>query len=114
MICADNFWHGSHTNSICSHFSKHLYFSWSFICGTSYSNIYTILNRNRKFFCALVCMFDQSFMIGGRHIREALSKFVVVRICLDRKSTRLNSSHVAISYAVFCLKNKNTKQRVYY
>src|SRR5207253_8868299 len=29
---------------------------------------------------------------------------------LDRKSTRLNSSHVAISYAVFCLKKKKTKQ----
>src|SRR5437870_8765046 len=27
---------------------------------------------------------------------------------LDRKSTRLNSSHVAISYAVFCLKKKKT------
>src|SRR5690606_41009060 len=27
----------------------------------------------------------------------------------DRKSTRLNSSHVKISYAVFCLKKKNTK-----
>src|SRR5437870_7841064 len=27
----------------------------------------------------------------------------------DRKSTRLNSSHVAISYAVFCLKKKITK-----
>src|SRR5439155_24595595 len=27
-------------------------------------------------------------------------------IALDRKSTRLNSSHVAISYAVFCLKKK--------
>src|SRR5690625_5708131 len=27
---------------------------------------------------------------------------------LDRKSTRLNSSHVAISYAVFCLKKKTT------
>src|SRR5207249_11930579 len=26
---------------------------------------------------------------------------------LDRKSTRLNSSHVSISYAVFCLKKKN-------
>src|SRR5690625_6959939 len=26
----------------------------------------------------------------------------------DRKSTRLNSSHVAISYAVFCLKKKRT------
>src|SRR5207253_8085010 len=29
----------------------------------------------------------------------------------DRKSTRLNSSHVAISYAVFCLKNKKDSQR---
>src|SRR5690625_7901215 len=28
---------------------------------------------------------------------------------LDRKSTRLNSSHVAISYAVFCLKKKKSK-----
>src|SRR5690606_14929938 len=28
----------------------------------------------------------------------------------DRKSTRLNSSHVKISYAVFCLKKKNRKQ----
>src|SRR5690606_41889977 len=28
---------------------------------------------------------------------------------LDRKSTRLNSSHVKISYAVFCLKKKNRK-----
>src|SRR5699024_11902357 len=27
----------------------------------------------------------------------------------DRKSTRLNSSHVSISYAVFCLKKKNLK-----
>src|SRR5439155_10428399 len=27
----------------------------------------------------------------------------------DRKSTRLNSSHVAISYAVFCLKKKKTE-----
>src|SRR5690606_39340649 len=29
----------------------------------------------------------------------------------DRKSTRLNSSHVKISYAVFCLKKKNKKSR---
>src|SRR5436853_7407920 len=28
---------------------------------------------------------------------------------LDRKSTRLNSSHLGISYAVFCLKKKNGK-----
>src|SRR5256885_2579115 len=29
---------------------------------------------------------------------------------LDRKSTRLNSSHLVISYAVFCLKKKKKKQ----
>src|SRR5690625_1227286 len=29
-----------------------------------------------------------------------------IRVAIDRKSTRLNSSHVAISYAVFCLKKK--------
>src|SRR5207253_4027637 len=32
----------------------------------------------------------------------------VRKLRVDRKSTRLNSSHVAISYAVFCLKKKNT------
>src|SRR5256885_2861387 len=31
---------------------------------------------------------------------------------LDRKSTRLNSSHLVISYAVFCLKKKNTSATV--
>src|SRR5690606_40018192 len=32
------------------------------------------------------------------------------RYLADRKSTRLNSSHVKISYAVFCLKKKTIKQ----
>src|SRR5690348_17962556 len=31
------------------------------------------------------------------------------RLPVDRKSTRLNSSHPSISYAVFCLKKKNTE-----
>src|SRR2546426_8095735 len=31
----------------------------------------------------------------------------------DRKSTRLNSSHLVISYAVFCLKKKKKHQRPY-
>src|SRR5437868_12908062 len=30
----------------------------------------------------------------------------------DRKSTRLNSSHVSISYAVFCLKKKKKKKKI--
>src|SRR3712207_8945619 len=32
-------------------------------------------------------------------------------VTLDRKSTRLNSSHANISYAVFCLKKKKKQQR---
>src|SRR2546426_7731625 len=32
----------------------------------------------------------------------------------DRKSTRLNSSHLVISYAVFCLKKKKTIARYYF
>src|SRR5437773_6092503 len=31
---------------------------------------------------------------------------------LDRKSTRLNSSHITISYAVFCLKKKKKKEHI--
>src|SRR5437899_5419500 len=31
----------------------------------------------------------------------------------DRKSTRLNSSHLGISYAVFCLKKKTRRNRTY-
>src|SRR2546426_2525694 len=31
------------------------------------------------------------------------------RVSTDRKSTRLNSSHLVISYAVFCLKKKNSE-----
>src|SRR5690625_6807794 len=38
----------------------------------------------------------------GLHFKQALAQL----FCQDRKSTRLNSSHVAISYAVFCLKKK--------
>src|SRR5207244_10412695 len=33
------------------------------------------------------------------------------RLLLDRKSTRLNSSHQIISYAVFCLKKKNKTRK---
>src|SRR5699024_11886354 len=33
-----------------------------------------------------------------------------IRNSLDRKSTRLNSSHVSTSYAVFCLKKKQQRQ----
>src|SRR5207253_7360093 len=42
----------------------------------------------------------------GHPIVDAAPRRVTPRRARDRKSTRLNSSHVAISYAVFCLKKK--------
>src|SRR5699024_11710889 len=36
--------------------------------------------------------------------------YMLASLLGDRKSTRLNSSHVSISYAVFCLKKKNNKK----
>src|SRR5256885_12156700 len=41
---------------------------------------------------------------------ENLERFLTAQPLpnIDRKSTRLNSSHLVISYAVFCLKKKNT------
>src|SRR5438132_10803168 len=42
-----------------------------------------------------------------RHLAEKLWS-------ADRKSTRLNSSHTVISYAVFCLKKKKRQNRSYY
>src|SRR2546421_927273 len=55
---------------------------------------------------------------GARRDRELLGEAVAhvlagrdaPRVHLDRKSTRLNSSHDQISYAVFCLKKKKKKQ----
>src|SRR5438477_2845182 len=41
--------------------------------------------------------------IGNRRVRSDTLKARIIR---DRKSTRLNSSHMSISYAVFCLKKK--------
>src|SRR2546421_8111102 len=43
--------------------------------------------------------------------RQLLTDLVALEKALDRKSTRLNSSHDQISYAVFCLKKKKKKKR---
>src|SRR3712207_7400191 len=48
-----------------------------------------------------------------RIAREAgIPEGVVNVVVGDRKSTRLNSSHANISYAVFCLKKKNKKKQI--
>src|SRR5437868_10263654 len=70
-------------------------------CHSNKENLVTSLNGMK--------WADQIFPGGGlvwkqkRHILVLLDE----KAGTDRKSTRLNSSHVSISYAVFCLKKKN-------
>src|SRR5690242_20995034 len=55
---------------------------------------------------------DEGVRQGVRRQRQAVGAAAADAL-LDRKSTRLNSSHMSISYAVFCLKKKirtNTSQ----
>src|SRR5438034_2459140 len=49
---------------------------------------------------------------AGAKARGIVARRAAARRCAgeDRKSTRLNSSHTVISYAVFCLKKKKTTQ----
>src|SRR5690625_5826379 len=49
------------------------------------------------------------FAAASAAFRAQAATAVVDDEVRDRKSTRLNSSHVAISYAVFCLKKENNK-----
>src|SRR5437870_6687606 len=56
---------------------------------------------------AVLSIFQQALRAGSAVSRLAASCHGPPRVGKrDRKSTRLNSSHVAISYAVFCLKKK--------
>src|SRR5690625_1551362 len=52
---------------------------------------------------------DIAALIGAIAVERGLpARALTIAIATDRKSTRLNSSHVAISYAVFCMKKKTT------
>src|SRR5258705_1229526 len=61
---------------------------------------YTTLFRSFKF---RLDTFGPRFATGGPLIKDRL---FLEQTGQDRKSTRLNSSHLGISYAVFCLKKK--------
>src|SRR5947209_15888005 len=61
---------------------------------------------------------DRPGAAGGREDADAdlgvaggARSDAAVRFRIDRKSTRLNSSHANISYAVFCLKKKKIKEQ---
>src|SRR5437667_7910460 len=52
-------------------------------------------------------------LVGSQESPSVLQPVATLAVRRDRKSTRLNSSHITISYAVFCLKKKNTKHTIH-
>src|SRR3712207_6914210 len=76
---------------------------------------YTTLFRSR-FIKLIKNVFKNSYINNSQNSLKGLVKSIFsivilwvggIEVLKDRKSTRLNSSHANISYAVFCLKKKN-------
>src|SRR5262245_62461596 len=59
-----------------------------------------------RYFLATALMAKQDWPAARRQLDEVVRRQPDL---VDRKSTRLNSSHLGISYAVFCLKKKKTQ-----
>src|SRR5258708_9284554 len=80
---------------------------------------YTTLFRSEDVLVSEIREVSEHLFLGhpGREIGEhvvhgnphAADAWLTEEEVLDRKSTRLNSSHQIISYAVFCLKKKNNR-----
>src|SRR5436190_11643549 len=88
----------------CSHLS--LLFFFFFFNDTATTEIYTLsLHDALPIFTTVRS--TTSAARRAKTIRRAAPS--VARFAEDRKSTRLNSSHTVISYAVFCLKKKKKK-----
>src|SRR5256885_10453872 len=83
---------------------------------------YTTLFRSEEesIVCVNHCSHMKSYRVRGHinvnfftvlfinHLLQFFLLFTFVLFFVDRKSTRLNSSHLVISYAVFCLKKQKT------
>src|SRR5216683_5459724 len=87
-------------NSIRQIFSNSFFF---FFNDTATTEIYTLSLHDALPICPGICSSSSTTEYGWRRSRARA----------DRKSTRLNSSHDQISYAVFCLKKKKQKTNHY-
>src|SRR2546429_2058943 len=89
-----------------------LYFSFFFFNDTATTEIYTLSLHDALPISARRAHSPRRFSCAPCSPRSRRWPISLAQVCLpswsDRKSTRLNSSHGYISYAVFCLKKKKT------
>src|SRR5205085_11673266 len=79
-------------------------FVFFFYSSPDHRDLHSFPTRRSSDLCAFIERFDRTQI---EHFRADVFVLERLRNCeRDRKSTRLNSSHSQISYAVFCLKKK--------
>src|SRR3712207_8782859 len=107
----------SEMSNICSDYILFFFFN-----DTATTEIYTLsLHDALPIFRRLLDDLEQRVeALGGHHVRLVDDVDLVAvphraerRLLPDRKSTRLNSSHANISYAVFCLKKKKDYHKTF-
>src|SRR5256885_6692950 len=82
------------------------HFFFFFFNDTATTEIYTLSLHDALPIC--------SYVTDATEPKERFERYLVgfLPVLGDRKSTRLNSSHLVISYAVFCLKKKKPDHRL--
>src|SRR5947209_12213597 len=75
-----------------------------------YTLSYTTLFRSKELELVTAMAYQAAMFLENALLAKKVAAEIITRDRLDRKSTRLNSSHANISYAVFCLKKKKYQQ----
>src|SRR2546430_13198119 len=93
-----------------------MFFSFFFFNDTATTEIYTLSLHDALpiLLTSIKQKRNLTVLITTHYMDEAdrlCDRIAIVSFIQDRKSTRLNSSHSQISYAVFCLKKKKTNNR---
>src|SRR2546426_12736138 len=99
----------------CSLFLLSSFFSFSFFFCFFFSFFFFLMIRRppRSTLFPYTTLFRSQIHSAGGGFEEAVGLRRGKKIDdRDRKSTRLNSSHLVISYAVFCLKKKKKKKKI--
>src|SRR5947199_5581140 len=97
--------------SICV--GKHFFYFVFFFDDPATTEIYTLSLHDALPICLLHLVLgdDEEVVEAGVERAEFDGEAAEEAEAVDRKSTRLNSSHLGISYAVFCLKKKKKMRR---
>src|SRR5437667_10652619 len=98
-------------------FVLYLFSFFFFFNATATTEIYTLSLHDALPISVLTPSLVNQLLIGINYFNQTFDDvnhgFNMAALGLDRKSTRLNSSHITISYAVFCLKKKKKKTNKY-